>query len=170
MANVGEPTYASDVNQFSVVAYGSRSSIVGPTSGGTELGILRLDNLTLVQGYLYHILIGNLRPDLSAPTTDRAKYILRYNLSGTATTSSTALSRSEIAVPTSGYDLNSFPPPQGILIPSSSTTTGSVLLSISRPSGSGTITTPPSPYAADELMTMTIFSWGVAPADTGVAV
>lgn len=169
MANVGEPTYASDVNQFGIVAYGSRNSIVGPTSGSTELGILRLDNLNLVVGYQYLILIGNLRVDYSAPTTDRAKYVLRYNSAGTATTSSTAVARSEIS-DSSGFDLNSFPPPQGWIRPSSSTTTGSVLLSIVRPSGSGTLTTPPSPYAADELVTMTIINFGPAPADTGVAV
>lgn len=169
MANVGEPTYATDVNQFGAVAYGSRSSIAGPTSGATELGILRLDNLNLTAGYFYLVLVGNLRVDMSV-VTDRAKFILRYNSAGTATTSSTALARSERAIPTSGDDLNSFPKPMGWIIPGSSTTTGSVLLSMSRPSGTGTLTAPPSPYASDELVTMAILNFGPAPADTGVAV
>jgi hypothetical protein len=168
VANVGEPTYAKDVNQFGVVAYGTRQSAV-TTSGGTVLGVLRLDNLSLVSGYLYLVYLGTLRPDLTAPTTDRAKYLIQYNSSGTATTSSTIISRSEGAS-SSGLDLNTVPSPTAIIIPSTSTTTASVLLSVQRVTGTGTITTPPSPVASDEYVTMTIINFGPAPADTGVAV
>jgi len=164
--NVGEPTYASDVNAAGIIARGSRSSVV--TCTGAEIGILRLDNLALLNGHGYLVYIGNLRVDLTV-VTDRPKFLIRYNLTGTATTTSTALARVERAIPTSGEDLNSFPVVTGWIYPTSDTSTASVLLSVVRPTGTGNVLVPPA-VASDEPVTMSILDFGIAPVDTGVAV
>lgn len=163
MANVGEPTYASDINAAGIVARGTRTTV--QTCTGAEIGILRLDNMTLLNGHAYLVQPSILRIDLTV-TTDRPKFIIRYNLSGTATTGSAALARSERS---GSEDLNSQPPPFGWLFPVADTTTASVLLSMVRPSGTGNVLCPPA-TASDEPITLTVIDYGVAPSDTGVVI
>ena len=163
MANVGEPTYASDINSAGVVARGTRTTV--QTCTGAEIGIIRLDNITLLNGHAYLVLPSILRIDLTV-TTDRPKFLLRYNLTGTATTSSFALARSERS---GSEDLNSQPAPYGWIYPTADTTTASVLLSMVRPSGTGNILCPPA-TASDEPITLSVIDYGVAPSDTGVVI
>lgn len=166
MANVGDPTYASDINSAGIVGRGLRTSV--QTCTGAEIGIIRLDNLQLLNGHGYLVLVGNLRVDMTV-VTDRPKFLIRYNLTGTATTASSALCRVERAIPTNGDDLNSFPMPVGWIYPVADTVSASVLLTLVRASGSGNILCPPA-VAADEPVTLTVIDYGVAPPDTGVII
>ncbi len=163
MPNVGEPTYASDVNAAGVIARGTRTTV--QTCTGSEIGILRLDNVALLSGHAYLIQPSILRVDMTV-TTDRPKFLIRYNLTGTATTSSSALARSERS---GSEDLNSFPPPFGWIFPVADTTAASFLLTMVRASGTGNILCPPA-TASDEPITLSVIDYGVAPADTGVVI
>lgn len=144
-----------------MIARGERTSASSATSGTTELGVLRIDNLSLQAGFAYEVRTGNMRYDLSV-ATDRAKAVLRYNSSGTATTASTEIGRWESA---SSGDLNSGGPVLGYIYPSTNVTAGSVLLSIVRASGTGTITAMADTGHGIQLF---VTAYGEDPGDTGV--
>jgi fructose-specific phosphotransferase system IIC component len=155
-----------------MVAYGSRpiaSGVAGPVtpSGAAVQGVLRLDNITMTAGRRYLVMSSPLRMAL-ATATDRGKFELRYNATGTATTSSAAISRSEIAVPTGGFTNDSFPPMRKVITPGSSTALASVLLCMSRPTGTGAITAYGS--TDDEQLWIAVIDQGLAVADGGVTI
>lgn len=165
-ANVsaGAPILASTINDLIAASLnrlvqGNRATASSTTSGTTELGILRLDNLVLKNGYAYEFVCGNIRPTLSVPT-DHFKLLLRYSSAGAATTSSTEIGRAEETV----ASLNNWPMPTGWVLPGADTTTASVLLSVVRTSGTGTFTT----NADTGGLWLTVVNHGVAAADTGV--
>lgn len=153
-----------------VLYYGQRATAVGPTSGTTVLGILRIDSMTLKSGRIYRVDVGPLRPDLTV-ATDRVKFTIRYSSAGAATIASTVIGRSERSIPaTSGSeDLNTQPSPSALILPGSDTSTASVLLAMERPSGTGTISIT-SPGTIDEGIWMTVTDMGLAASDTGVDV
>lgn len=146
-----------------VVYYGNRTSTAGPTSGSTELGVLRLDGMTLTSGRIYKVDVSNVRPDTTV-SGDGVKLTLRHNSAGTATTGSTEIGRSESNV--AGVDQDMVPSPTGLIIPGSTVATNSVLLSIVRFSGTGTI----SLTGDTGGLWMTVTDLGPAPSDTGVDV
>lgn len=166
---VGDEVTADLLNSLpkGVVYQGNRTSTAGATSAGTELGLLRLDDMVLLSGRCYQVIANNPRPDLTT-VTDRVKFTLRYNSAGTATTSSTEIGRSEIRnqEATTGFDINNFPQPMGWINPTSDTTTGSVMLSVARATGAGTVTVPPDTGG----LWLTVIDHGMAVADTGVDV
>lgn len=164
-AAAGDPIYPADFDPLprGVLYYGNRTSAAGPTSGSTELGVLRIDSMTLKSGRMYKVEVTPVRPDTTV-SGDGVKTVLRYNSGGTATTASTEIGRSESNM--TGVDQDMVPPPVGFILPGSDTTTGSVLYSVVRFSGTGTITiTPDSPGVY-----LTVTDLGTAPSDTGVDV
>lgn len=134
-----------------------RGTTAGPTSGTTELAILRLDSMSLLIDRAYLVMVSGLRWDMTV-TTDHFKWNLRYSTSGTATTSSTTLTRSEQT-----EDVSTNAPITAWIRPSASATY-SVLLSLVRTSGTGTATTT----ADDENdIQFVVIDKGYAVEDTG---
>lgn len=143
-----------------IVARGERTTASSSTSGSTELGVLRIDGITLTQGFAYMVTTGNMRYDLTV-ATDRVKANLRWSSSGSATNSSTLLGQWE-NVPAA--DLNSGAPVFGFIYPSSTFTNASVRLSIVRASGSGTFQAMADTGHGIQLM---VIALGTDPGDTG---
>jgi hypothetical protein len=112
-----------------IIYWGRRtSSKVFTTS---ETAVMRLDNVFMRQGWAYNIVVPRVRFDF-VTATDRGKAVIRYTNSGTATTSSSLLARTESGdVQTAGFSGLLFPP---------STGTYSFLLSAIQYSGSSTAT------------------------------
>lgn len=164
---VGQRLTAEMVQEISdragaVVGRGSRTTNSSATSGTTELGVLRIDNLTLLAGQAYEVRTGNLRADLTV-TTDRAVARIRHSSSGAATTSSDSFAVVEMA--TNPGDLNSLPPLMGWLFPTVDETDASVILTIARPTGTGTITLIAD---AGQGIQMFVIQRGTDPGDSGV--
>lgn len=166
----GDTLDAADLNlppwALGMVAYGSRPSSNGNSavltpSGSTSTGILRIDNVQLYAGRRYMIESSDLRVDLGT-STDRPRFELRLNTAGTATTSTAITARTEVA----GADLNNMPHLRRVITPSSSTSVASLLLSVTRPSGSGTIQVMAG--TDDETLWIAVTDLGVAVADSGV--
>lgn len=136
-----------------------RGSAAGPTSGATELAILRLDSMSLLIDRSYKIVASALRWDSDGAT--HFKWNMRYSTSGAATTSSTVLTRSEQT-----EDVSTGAPLIGWIRPSASATY-SVLISLVRTSGTGTATTT----ADDENdLQLVVFDEGYAVEDTGTVI
>ena len=158
MPAAGEIVYIEEIPH--VVSRGNRATASSATSGGTELGVLRVDGVNLIGGHSYMVIADHLRPDLTV-TTDRAKYTLRWNDTGVAaTTSSTELGRTEAA----GGDLNSMGVIIGWVHPAADVSGASFILTISRPSGTGTVTA----LADTGGMNITIIDVNLTVPDTGV--
>lgn len=134
-----------------------RGTAAGPTSGTTELGVLRLDSMSLLIDRSYLFMVSGLRWD-SSDGTSHFKYNFRYSTSGVATTSSTVITRSEQT-----EDVSTNAPITAWFRPTA-TATYSVLLSIVRTSGTGTTTTT----ADDENdVQFVVIDQGYAVEDTG---
>lgn len=166
----GDELHAADLNDppyaLGIVAYGSRPNSngnVGPVtpSGTARTSVLRVDNITLKASRVYLFHSSDLRIDYGT-TTDRGKFELYLNTSGTATTSSTLVARSEQA----NGDNNQFPQLFRVVIPAADTTNASILLAVSRPTGTGSITVLCG--TSDETLWLSVTDLGPAPADTGV--
>jgi hypothetical protein len=161
MPAAGDPIYASHINELHLHRRGIRTTDSSATSGTTEIGVIRLDDLDLKAGKVYLVTSGNLRPDLSV-ATDRVKVNLRYSSAGSATNSSTEIGRVESA--TVG-DLNSLPPVSGVITPASDEATASVRLSIVRPTGTGTFFLEADPQHGIQIR---VFCIGDDPGDSGI--
>lgn len=139
------------------IARAYRGTAAGPTSGTTELSILRLDDIAMEADRSYRITVSGIRFDQSV-ATDHFKWNLRYSTSGDATTSSTVLNRTELT-----GDTDTGPPIIAWRRPTSAETV-SILLTLLRTLGTGTATTT----ADDENdIQMVVEDCGVAVADTG---
>lgn len=166
-ANVagGDPVLASTINDIftaslnMIVAQGNRSTASSTTSGTTEMGILRLDNLVLKNGNAYEFVCGNIRPNVSV-ATDHFVLRLRYSSAGAATTASSEIGKTEMTEASA----SSYPQPTGWVVPGADTTTGSIILSVARSSGTGTFATNPDTGG----LWLTVLCRGVSVADTGV--
>ena len=129
------------------------------TSGGTELPLLRLDNVIFAAGRSYMIIVSGLRIDM-VTATEHFKFNLRLNTAGTATIASTpVLTRSEATA-----DLDTMSPIIAFRRPSSAET-GSLLLSIIRTAGASNATVQADD---DNDIQFSVQDLGLAVADTGV--
>lgn len=162
--NAGDTPDADDLNALGlpgqIIAWGQRTSTV--TFTGTEIGVLRLDSVSLQAGYRYGIYTSNLRVHVT--TGETAKMWLRYNTAGTATTSST------IAVMAEFNASSAFAPAQSIpmavtLAPGA--VTMSILLSLGRSGGSNNTDIT---GGSTQPIEMWIINLGTDPGDTGVDV
>lgn len=140
-----------------MLAWGQRTS---DKSGTSEVGVLRLDSITCQTGYRYLIQTCPLRINVVSGETGAAR--LRYSTSGNAGTSDTQITMAESNAsssfaPNNSHSLNATLAP--------GTVTLSVLLSLVRTGGSGTVTMTGSATQPIELwVTMA----GPDPTDTGV--
>jgi hypothetical protein len=153
MPSPGAVVFASDGP--TILRRGNRTAFTALASTG-ETGILRLDALGLISGRAYEFYVSQIRYDV-VTATDRGKFHLRYATSGTATTASTILRRSE------GIDDDSLGAFSAWRFPTANEN-GSLLLSALKVSGSSVFTVPADEGGVDLI----VFDWGVAPADTGV--
>ena len=101
-AYVGQPLTADFWNTshpLGEVARTYRGTTYGPTSGTTELAVLRLDGFAALADRSYMISVTGIRIDLSV-ASDHFKAQIRLNTAGTATTSSTPIiTRTEVETP-----------------------------------------------------------------------
>ena len=146
-----------------VVYQGNRTS-VSSASTGTEISVLRLDGMTLLNGRTYELKTGNIRPSMSVGT-DKVKVNLKYNSAGTATTASTEIGRWEgLAGIAAGAVVNSITPISGWVNPVADTAVGSLLFSFQRVAGTGSITINPDAGG----LWLTVIDHGIVVADTGI--
>jgi hypothetical protein len=162
MAAAGADIEAVDINELHLHRRGHRTTDSSTTSAGTELGVIRIDDLDLKAGKVYWVRTGNLRPDISV-TTDRVKANLRYSSAGSATNSSTEIGRWESLA--TSIDLNSVAPITGMIYPTADEPTASVRLSIVRVSGSGVMFLEADPNHGIQLF---VHCLGDDPGDTGI--
>lgn len=158
----GDIIYAVDVDELHLHRRGARTTNSATTTGATEAGVLRIDNLDLKAGKAYEVRTGNLRYDLTVPT-DRPKATLRYSSAGAATNTSTEIGRWEVA--SNLGDLNSGGQVVGWIYPTADEPTASVRLSVVRATGTGTVTVVADPGHGIQLH---VFCHGTDPGDTGV--
>jgi hypothetical protein len=141
----GQYTYRSGVAQFesyknastawvpvpgTIIARAARSTDSSTTT--TEIGVLRLDSIPIVNGTLYKIRSSAMY--LLSNTGDIVNIRFRYNTAGNATTASTQLGQGFQTI------TNAIQPTSAILdVLYTATTTGSlsILLSVTRASGAG---------------------------------
>lgn len=141
----GQYTYRSGVGQFESYKAASTSWVPAPgtviarahrgtdsSTTTTEIGVLRLDNIPIVNGVVYRIRSSAMY--ILSTTGDIVNIRFRYNTAGAATTASTQLGQAFQTI------TNSIQPTSAILdvlYPSATTGSLSVLLSVTRASGSG---------------------------------
>jgi len=158
-----EPT-AAELNLAvqKVVARGKRTSNSGSTT--TEVGVLRLDNVSLKEGYLYWICTGNLNID-GGTNNNNIGARLRMSTSGAAGTSDTLMQamnydqQSAAASEAGAGILASYTP--------GADETGSFLLSVAAFVGAPTVSMLGSATQPIELF---VVNMGIDPGDTGVDV
>jgi hypothetical protein len=143
--NDGQLTYRSGVAQFESYKTASTSWVPKPgtviarahrgtdsSTTTTEVGVLRLDSIPIVNGVTYSIISSAMY--LLSTTGDILNIRFRYNTAGAATTGSSQLGQAFQTI------TNSIQPTSAILnvlYPAATTGSLSVLLSITRASGSG---------------------------------
>jgi hypothetical protein len=162
--NAGDTPDADDLNALGLpgtaIAWGQRTSSV--TFTGTEIGVLRLDSVSLQAGYRYEVRTSNLRVNMTSGET--TKLFLRVNTAGTATTSSTVLVSAE------GNANSTFTPAQAPVLSvtyAPGAVTASFLISLGRSGGSNNTTITGSSIQPIEMW---IVNLGTDPGDTGVDV
>ena len=149
--------------QGSCVARGQRDSS-STTTTTTEQPVMRIDAIAMVSGrrYEYHLspVIGN-----STVAADLISIRLRYSTTGVATITSTVLVDMEMASKSAGGSQQT----QGFTVGYSPTgnETVSVLLTVVRSGGTGTVGIPVSAAPAYSIR-LEMLDAGVDPGDTGV--
>lgn len=165
--SAGEKVTATKLNlellDGQVIARGRRTTTSTGTSGTTELGVIRLDDVPITSGRLYTITWRG-DPD-STIDTDVISVRCRYTTDGsTPSTSSTILPGSERRQPAFASVTNG-QQHSALYIPSSNETF-SVLLTQRRVSGTGSVTLFAN--GTDFITDIWITDGGVDPGDTGV--
>lgn len=144
-----------------MVAYGLRTT--AQTFSGTEIGVLRLDGVSMRLGYRYTVVAPSLR--FAVTSGETAKSSLRYSTSGAAATSDTVLQSVE-ANANSGFTPAQSQTLMATFTPGSNLTF-SVLLTLYRAGGSNNVTMSSSSVQPIELF---ILAAGPDPTNTGVVI
>lgn len=143
------------------VARGRRTTNSSTTT--TEVGVLRIDSITVTSGRLYGIFTSALIL-ASTIANDTLRAIIRGDTSTTATTSSTQLDMGQLQQP------NTSAPPGSMIValyPAAATATLSVLLSVARQTGTGNVQIlGASTFPID----MWVVDLGPDPGNTGVSI
>jgi len=142
-----------------VVAWGNRLTSSSTTTG--EIGVLRLDNISVLANRMYRIWTSPLRL-LSTAADDTVAARLRISTSGAATTASTSLA--ELALGQPPFTSQSVPI-NAKYIPGSNQTL-SVLLTVTLIGGTGTVSMTVS--SVNPNIDLIVEDVGPAPSDTGV--
>jgi hypothetical protein len=140
-----------------ILARGNRTS--NKASITTEVGVLRIDGITIVAGRRYMVICNSSRVD-SATSTDKFQHRIRVSEAGAATTSSTEVSYWESADQDSGM-------PMGFFTATTNSTTCSVLFTLAR-FGAGSSTWQATDH--DGGFCLEVFDCGEDPGDTGIDV
>jgi hypothetical protein len=144
-----------------MIAFGNRQS--DKTFSGTEVGALRLDNVSMRNGYRYLIMSNSLR--LFVVTGETGKCNLRFSTAGSAGTGDAILGAVE------GNANTAFTPVQSptlcISYAPGANVTFSCLLTVARSGGSGNVTLNGS---ASQPIELYVIVAGPDPTDTGVDV
>lgn len=150
--------YNTDIRKL--VARGRRITFSSTTT--TEVEVLRLDGVQVKAGRLYWITTGPVGVDTSV-NNDGARLQLRMaTASATATTSSTVLDLAQQLMPNAAHSEHFS---VGAMYPAASDDVLSVLLTVGRSTGSGSVGTIGDPTYPVDLM---VWDCGVDPGDTGV--
>lgn len=138
-----------------------RRTSASPSSAGSVVGVIRLDNIPVVPGYAYRIVCPSL--SLTSAAGDNAQITMRVNTGGVATTGSTAIATDDRVIPSSSvFDAIDL---EGEYIASGSDALLSVILCIQRISGSGSLSMNGS---ATKPIDMKAYFDGKDPGPTGV--
>lgn len=124
----GQRTTASALNRRGIAKYGRRDSTSGSSTSSAAVGVLRVDNISVMSGRAYVI---NISAHLnSTVTTDNIRVEVRGSTSGNATTASGVLTSVQFfSVPTAKTWRAVYIAP--------ATATLSILLCVARDSGTG---------------------------------
>lgn len=157
---VASPTdYSTDTKRR--VNRGSR--VTSPPTTTTEVGVLRLDGVSVLSGHAYTIRTGTLSP-VSSIANDYVGIKIRYTSDGTtATTSSTVLQTVQLRITGAGGGEEAS---IAVTYNPAANQTLSLLLCVSRVSGTGNITFN---AGATSPMELWIDHDGVDPGDTGIS-
>lgn len=153
---------ALNLASLRVIARGRRTS--NSTGTTTEVGVLRIDDIAIASGRLYRVYTNEIGVD-STVATDVIRLNLRYTTDGsTPSTSSTLLTLSQ------GYQANAaqgeYTSVGAVYVPGSAETL-SVLLTVSRAAGTGTVIATAGTGAPGPC-DLYIEDLGVDPGDVGV--
>lgn len=163
---VGNQTYLSDLPKM-LIAWHSRDSGAGSISGVStvETGWIRIDNIPIRNGYHYLFLMPEVNITCSTTTTV-GTVKLRYNLAGTATTSSTAFTYGGFFRKAQGVDLSNTDVETGTAVyHATADGTMSVIVTLIRASAAGTVGLFASTANTSPLF---VYEMGIAPATSGV--
>jgi hypothetical protein len=149
------------LTRFGVVAYWPRTTSVSSLAGA-ETSISRIDNIAFLGGVFYTIETTTLSTSVVAGET--GKLAIRLSTAGVATTASAALDIVEFnansgTAPQQGAQCVAYYAPAG-------NATGSVLLTVGRTGGTGTVTVNGNSTQPIVLM---VKAWGKAPTASGVS-
>lgn len=143
-----------------VIARGRRTSNSSSTSSTTELGVLRVDSVSLTSGNLYLISTGSVLVDASV-AADIYIARLRISTSGNATTSSTQLVATQRSVASISQPEDSV---LAAFYAPAADETLSVLLTIQRTSGTGVFLAVGATTTPIDLY---VVNCGIDPGDSG---
>lgn len=171
--NTGEVSYLSSTDTHErfngsvwtpfpgqVVARGSRTTN-SSTTGATEIGVLRLDNIPVYAGRAYLIRVNNVWL-VSTVATDIVICRLKYTNVGVATTASPEMSALRVIVSSTS---------DGPILPINANfwaiadETLSIILTVQRAVGTGTVQVNPT---AGQTIDIVVQDAGTDPGDTGV--
>lgn len=155
----GDKINFSDFN-VRVVARGRRTSVTGSITT-TETGVLRIDNIPVVAGLAYMVIISEINMDTSV-ANDIAATKFRISTSGAATTSSTQVSQIRNTIDDAA---NSNILAGAFIYPAPSSGTLSILMSCQRIAGTGNIIIFANSV---DILDMTVICLGTDPGDSGV--
>lgn len=136
----------------------------GSSTTTTEVGVLRVDSIPIISGHVYAILTSPLAI-ISTVANDTPRANIRVDATGaSATTASTQLDLMQIPVTST---TNSPLIPLTALYVSATTGLLSVLLSVSRAAGTGSVSIGAGTINPVDLL---ILDFGVDPGNTGTAI
>lgn len=143
-----------------VIARGRRET--NSTANSAEQGVLRVDNIPVVNGRLYYVTTNPIQID-STVTNDICRANLRIDETGAAaTTSSTTIALTQLRQTDGTQSEQTM---VGVLRAASADGLWSVLLTTSRPAGTGNVSLVGSATVPIDLI---IFDCGEDPGDSGV--
>lgn len=164
MPNAGDILTPTDQPAGLIASHSRTASNTSATVGATETGFIRLDGIAIRNGYRYRVEAARMILITSATTTTGVAR-MRGSTSGAATTSSTQLLGAELRPGTAPDTTNV---PEHVLIgywDATASGTLSVIVTIQRAAGSGTVGLYATGGTAIPVM---VFEVGPTPTDSGV--
>lgn len=163
-AYAGQIASPSDYNNDTRKLIARANRVTSSSTTTTESDVLRLDGLALKAGRVYNFHTGSLQP-VSSIANDYIAIKLRYSSTGTASTAgaSTVLMTAQSRI--TGASGNETAHADVLYVPAADET-GSLVLTISRVSGTGNVSIGSGATLPIELW---VFDCGVDPGNTGVS-